>query len=260
MIRWRRIAATVEQDAATWRSPEVWENFERNSQVLKAEGGRSVRRGRMLGQDVIVKEWRMPRFGPDALKSRMRVSEPWRHRRAAGRLLVAGIPTARVLALLQGDDGSSRIERLLLEALPGRTLLHLMADLSLPPRTQHALAVAAGELAATMVGNRLFNRDNKPSNLIVTILEPGPRLAIVDCAGVRKLTRSTGKLERMLASLVLEPRACGCLPRRTLMMRAALGAAGGDRGRARTLFRRIAVQVAGHRGPGPRTNPLWRET
>lgn len=102
-----------------------------------------------------------------------------RQARGAARLRDAGVPTAAVYTLLVERDGPARGTYLVLERLAGRTLLEHLAAGDDTPRTQHALAHAAGAMIAALLARGLMNADGKPSNLIVTALpEPGRHAAL----------------------------------------------------------------------------------
>ena len=152
-----------------------------------------------------------------------------------------------------------------------------LAGFDIERRAQHAIARAVGEQIAQM--EELFNRDHKPSNLIVerwtTSAAP---VAIIDCEGVRRATIPGAA--RMFASLVIEPTGCGVRPRRALMMRAVrafidlelgigtpeapIHAPRTNADVPRSEYRRMrrmvwddAARVVAHHGdPRPKVNPL----
>ncbi len=187
-------------------------------EILKRDTHATVLRVRLAGRDVVIK---LTRLSPLArLKSLVRASKSWRHWANAAWLDTQAIPTARVLLLAR----AARAEVLVMDALPGRSLLHHIAD---PRRTladEHALADSAGALVARVIHAGRFNRDHKPSNLIVTSLSPPhATLAIIDCVSLitpGKLARPIQGPLRMLSSMVIEPLGCSVLPRRALLMRA----------------------------------------
>jgi hypothetical protein len=150
------------------------------------------------------------------------------------------------------------------------------------------VAEAVGRQVAEMVERGRYNRDHKPSNLMV-------RWGVGDRAGeaevvvldtvavlpVRPKHATVPHAVRMLTSLVLEPLGCGCLPRRTVRMRALramleemwkrqgvkmgdAGQAGGAaevdegwlRGSMRALWVQVERRVREHGDPTPRVNPL----
>ncbi len=230
---------------------------------LDAGGGGDgswVRRGSLAGRDVVVKARTLS--PSDRLKALVGQSRADRHWRGAARLARAGIRTATPLAILRGTLGGRPTELLVCEFVPGVSLLAAIAALARAPvPREHALARAAGLSIADLAGGGaagLFNRDHKPSNLIV--LGEGaavPRIVMLDTVAIRT-ARGDASLARMLASLVIEPTGVGLTPnlRRPLLFRAALAAADQDRARARRLYRAAAQIVREHGDPTPRVNPL----
>ncbi len=171
----------------------------------------------LAGRTVIIKRSPLGLIG--TLKSLTGNSKGWRHVRNAAWLVERRLPTAPVL-LLARHAGA---EILVMDALPGPSLLELMASPETTLSEQHALADAAGALVARVVHAGRYNRDHKPSNLIVTHLSPAAAdLAIIDCVAFIRpgpLTRPIQAPLRMLSSLVIEPMGCGVLPRQALLMR-----------------------------------------
>jgi hypothetical protein len=217
----------------------------------------------MLG--VIVKIRRGSGLG-EALKIATGESQLHRQWRGADRLADAGIPTATGLALWRGRAGSERFVVAAFERLAGPDLIHLLARGEVDGR----LAREAGRLAGQVLRAGLFNRDQKPSNIIAL---PDGRLAIVDTVAVRKLRPGEKRALRahpqrgpavdMLASLLLEAMGVRIAPRRTHCMRALLGcvaALGLDDGQKRkALWRAVEGHIADHGDPTPRDNPLARD-
>jgi hypothetical protein len=134
-------------------------------------------------------------------------------------------------------------------AVEGRTLLRVMDRGGLAVRQEQALARAVGAQVAAF--GATYNRDHKPSNLIVTREDGPPTIAVIDCVAVA----DGADAERMFTSLVLEPLGCGCLPRRSLLARALAGYTP-DRDRRRTIWRDVARRVREHGDPTPKVNPL----
>ena len=186
-------------------------------QLLKRDDRGAVFRARMMNRDVVIKATVLSPLA--RLKSLARISKGWRHLRNAAWLETHAIPTARVLLLAR----AGRSELLIMDALPGRSLLHHLADPRRTPTADHALADAAGELVARVTHAGRCNRDHKPSNLIVTALRPPiAEISIIDCVGLIALGPLTRPIQgplRMLSSMVIEPLGCNVLPRRALLMR-----------------------------------------
>lgn len=127
-------------------------------------------------------------------------------------------------ALSQGERGAAArraglVEVLVLEWLPGKTLLQHMADGDLSLKQEHALADAVGVLAGTMLDKSLATRDFKPSNIVVSWHHGVPRVGLVDTADVGRVRGCAARLS-MAFALAVEPRGLRCLPRRALCWRA----------------------------------------
>lgn len=245
------------------------------AEPLKRDGAVTVTRGRVMGREVVVKCWSDGVSG--RVKAWLRASRAWRHWRGAEALEAAGVRTARCLALARGGGR----EWLVMEALPGPTLLELMVVGAPTLAQERAVARAVGEGIARMQEAMIFNRDHKPSNLIVTRMEEegseagAAEVAVIDCVAIRSARGMSPEkpMVRMLANLVIEPAGCDFplrvgLMRRGLreILRACWGTGEGEAGEvsfeawerasARALWRMVAARVAGHGSMVPRVNPL----
>lgn len=266
-MRIERLAPGEEPLRGQWQEA-LRAGWQSGASAIKQEGETSVWRARLLGRDVIVKQ----RAGPATMKELCGLDRESRQWRGAQWLQAHGIPTARCLVLATTPP-RPRCRWLVLEAIDGTTLLQLLAQNKLAPRQQHTLARAlARQLAALTLAGR-YNRDHKPSNLIVQNPgSPEPTIAIIDTVAIRKLRPwRRADLYAMFVSLVLEPMGCGCPPRRSLMMRVLVE-------HQRELLRRIPnllpqddavrraarhqdwMRIAGlidaHGDPTPKVNPL----
>lgn len=249
------------------------------AKILKEDDGSWVRRATILGRDVVVK-CRALNTLSRRLKSTLGMGHGDKHWRGAELLRRAKVRTADTLLLAHASVDSVRCEVLVLEYLPGRTLLECLSDAAsgaMPVRSQHAIARAVGEQVSSM--GWVFNRDNKPSNLIVmTTRDRLPEIAVIDCVGVN--TRQVPQTARMFASLVIEPLGCNIPPRRSLMSRAVRSCVESldahhdpsddeddlpeppmtPRERVRFLtrlhWRKAATIITAHGDPTPKINPL----
>jgi tRNA A-37 threonylcarbamoyl transferase component Bud32 len=258
----RVVRAVRGEDAGAWAGALGGGAWLSSARTLKAEGGARVLAASLLGRGVVVKVREIR--GPWArLKCALGRGKGDRHWRGAALLTGKGIATARVFALARGRLGGRECEMLAMEHVHGPTLLRVMdaarrGGAGAPGvREQHALARAVGLQVARM--GELFNRDHKPSNLIVR----GGEIVVIDCEGVRRAVIPGAA--RMFASLLIEPTGCGVPPRRSLRMRAVLawaeaGDAGGGRAAhraaAREAWAEAARVVSRHGDPTPRVNPL----
>lgn len=228
------------------------------ARVLKRDERSTVLRGDTPLGPVVVKSM-LARPGLAGViaraTSRTRLSRQWR---GATLLRQRGFITPEPLALWRGVDTQGRpVESLALTWLEGDTLLHLLAraiedPTSLDHARRVALATAAGAHVARTLHAGLFNRDGKPSNLLVLTPDaaPGsaasqsaePTIAVLDPVGVRPLglLRRDRARRRMLFSLIVECLGCGLDPG----VRARLGAMHAS------LHTHAAPRKAGAASPG----------
>lgn len=172
------------------------------------------------------------------------------HRQWRGSKRLGGIvPTAPLIALVTGLRDHQPVATLLMVAVAGPTLLEEMAR-----SAADDLAEPAGRLLGTLARRRLFNRDPKPSNLIVT----PDGLVMIDTVAIRPTLRPVRSLARMLTALVLEPTGVGCPPGRDWLgraIRAGAREAGRDCDEA-VLASLVDALVAHHPNPVSRDDPL----
>jgi len=232
--------------------------------VLKDYERGTVWRARLLGRECVVKCTLM-KPARRRIQAALRRSPAWRHWRNARWLRGRGFAAGEPLAILRGASGGRSAEALVLEYLPGRTVLAHLAAGDLAPRAEHAVARALGELAAGLARAGRLNRDAKPSNLVVVHTGAArAELALIDCADLRRCRRGDERaVVRALASAVIEPIGCGCAPRLALRARAVREAVRvlGDadaREAFRRVWRRVGAAVTAHGDPTPRDNPLAR--
>jgi tRNA A-37 threonylcarbamoyl transferase component Bud32 len=235
---------------------------------LKVGVGSEVCRATMLGRTVVVKI-RLARGPIEWLKRRFRMSRGWRQWRGVPRLVRAGVgsPAPLVLAVERTEAGMR--EWLVLDAARGRSLLEHLADFHagrgvVGVSAQHAMARAMARLLLDLDRAGLYNRDHKPSNIIVTSLGQGgsmPTFALIDTVAIR---RGRG-VDRMLHALYVEPLGLKIPPRRALAMRVIHELVGlrwpgvtptERRARRHGLWIEVARAIERHGDPTPRDNPL----
>ncbi|MCC5786957.1 MAG: hypothetical protein JJU33_09685 [Phycisphaerales bacterium] len=140
------------------------------------------------------------------LRSRLglaRLDNQWK---GAARLQRRGFRAAPCLLLgrLPASANHPETDLLAMRALEGRTLLHALAE---PNADAPALFAKAADLAGRLAKAGLFNRDLKPSNIIVG---EDPEPAIIDTVAIRHARRTRAEsLERMCFSLFVEPLGVG---------------------------------------------------
>lgn len=264
------IRAVAEGEAAEAWARALGEDWTASATTIKAEGDCGVWRATLAGRDVVIKTWRLKGGPRRRAQSILTLSPAWRHWRAARALDAAGFATARPLAIATIAIDAAPAEALVLEALPGPTALEALARPLAPP-VENAVARAIGAQVGRLAGAGWYNRDHKPSNLIVTHLPrsdaPGEaRVAMIDCVGFRRITPgSHDHLARMLAKLLIEPIGCNLPPRRALRWCVLRSAAASDRAQRsrpearaqlRGLWNDIERLVSEHGDPAPKLNPL----
>lgn len=246
---------------------------ERVERVLKAEGDSHVVLLR-LGERRVVLKLMLMRGWVARTRCWLGITRHHRQWQGAEWVRAAGVFTSQPLAMgtIHATEQSGTLmagQWLALAYLEGPTLLESFRSAEPMPenhrrRRQHALAVQAGESVRKLARARLYNRDHKPSNLIV--LRSDPRdihapVGVIDTVGIRrarggKLHRSS--LERMLASLIIEAIGCGVVPsvwaRRTAL-RVAMGA-WDPRTSTMHVWRAVRRIVESHGDPTPKIDPL----
>ena len=212
------------EDGQAWAdtlSDRAWRD---QAELLKRDNDVSVWRAQMLGRGVVVKCWSLNR-----LKRRLQVivgaTPAARQWRGAAWLQEHEIPTADPFVIVRTTFDGQPTECFVMRALIGETVFDHLAGGDLTVRQEHALARLIGRQIAQITLHNRFNRDHKPSNLIVTRTgDPTPIVAVIDSVAIRRATRKLDHLCSMLADLAIEPTGCGCPPRRTLAMRCVLEA------------------------------------
>lgn len=283
---WKSRAAAVKDFAAGL-------GIEPESRIEPLKIGKHSFVGRAVleGQPVVVK-WRELTTLNDRAKCAFGASRGFRQWSGARLLVGAGIPAARPVALLVQYGHSSAEtaagvssrsyanprEWLVLEDVPGRTVLHILAEQELGVVDQHALARAVGVQVGAMLRAGLCNRDHKPSNLVASFEDGVPMVTLIDTVAIRRRS-NPGEMVRMLATLLIESIGVRVAPRGTIAFRVLrdacaawlegtlgrpLGSHKGDRKALRALVRstarRIDQYVRHHGDPTPKDDPLGRAT
>lgn len=223
----------------------------------------------------------------ETLKRAAGASRGIRQWRGAEWLRTHGFQSAAPLALARARVQGRVCELLILQRLSGPTVLEVASlatggsrsgekEAGWSAREEHAVAKACGQHVAGLVRAGRYNRDGKPSNLIVTGLPRRGRgmragrevppaeqvgISVIDTVAIRRIVGGrTRALEGMLARLYIEPLGCGTPPRRALCMRAVQQAVLELHGQVvkrhvHGVWRRAARLVQGHGDPTPRVMP-----
>lgn len=250
-----RLASSQEHRRAEWIQSLA--RFDpRTATPLKQDGLDGVWRTSILDRDLALKCLTLT--SPLArLKSFVHLSRSFRQWRGAQLLVRAHIDTAEPVVLAtQRTRGETR-EWIGTAFVEGPTLLKLFSQgcFTTP------LAIALGRHLAGMTrGASLFNRDHKPSNLIVTLADEPERcrISVLDTVGIRTISPASHLrfTARMLASLIIEPTGCGHPPPEDFIRSIAQNAVPAGPTDADRLFGAALAIRKEHGDPTPRVNPL----
>ncbi|MFG0283820.1 MAG: hypothetical protein ACF8R7_05310 [Phycisphaerales bacterium JB039] len=255
-LRWRMalVRAVADGESAEAWASALATDWPASARVIKREGDRAVWRAQLRDQEVIIKTWGLR--GRRRVQSLVLLSPAWRHWRAGHRLLQRGIRAARPIALGAEVIEGKFAEALVLDFVPGPTALEALVR-PLGSAEERGVARAVGEQTGAIVRAGLYNRDHKPSNLIVCdVSAEAAEVAVIDCVGFRRAWGSESALAQMLAKLLIEPLGCGLRPRRAVRWRVLRSAAGDNRDRCKRLWGAVDRIVAAHGDPAPKINPL----
>lgn len=214
---------------------------------------RGVWRAEMLGRDCVVKARPLPGV-LDRLKQRLGATDLTRACLGAALLEAKGFgtPSVRVMGLSRLDSGWHEV--LVTECARGAPLLSRWVEADDTER--HELARRAGQVLGELCAAGVFNRDCKPSNLLLD----GDELAFVDVGGVRATKGDTVReLARMISMLGFEPTGIGSRPgywEVVIGVRSALRAAGVSADARGRLIGHLRALIAEHGDPTPRDNPV----
>ena len=210
----------------------------------------------------------------DRLKLFVGLSRMQRQWRGAGELRHLDLAVNRPLVHGVSTLAGKGVEVLVTEFLPGTTLLHHLRDKSLSASDARHISRELARIIVAMVRRGRFNRDFKPSNLIVS--EPDDRgarhIAQIDTVAIHRCNPARFDIApvRMLTCLMLEPIGCGCPPttrQRLRLLRDVVTAWNDEhdateldpeirRGGIMTLGKLVAAEINAHGDPRPRNNPL----
>ena len=236
---WERVLA-----GAGWRAGEVVKADDRGREVWKVE---------LFGELVAVKVRAVPGV-LDRLRFRLGGTDLTRAHLGAALLTARGFesPGVRVLALVR--DGGAWFEVLVANWAKGAPMIRRWCDAGEAERNE--LAQLAGALIGALSAKGVFNRDAKPSNVVVD----GEVLSLIDVGGVRLAGEDRAlELARMLSAQGFEPAGVGERPALGQMLAcvrsacAAAGITGLDR---RVVVGRLRQLIDGHGDPAPKDSPV----
>lgn len=254
----RRHGRGVDPDAwAAALADGAWVN---TTELLKHDGDAWVRRAHFSASasPVIVKC--VPTAGLAArakqLAHRSRADRQWL---GSDWLSAHALRAPRNILLAGADIDGAPCDLLVIESINARSVLDHLGAADLPVRDEHAAARALGRLLVAQLALARYNRDCKPSNLLVVRDANGaPDIMTIDAVAIRRTGRSPRpRLVQMLATLVIEAIGTGVEPRRTLKARVIREVVTSlPRLGARQLWRDVAAHVSSHGDPRPKIDPL----
>ena len=227
-------------------------------QLLKDGGTRTVWKSALSDHSpVIIKCRSAGHFS--FLRSTVGQSPMQNELRGLRSLALLNIPASKPIAYIR----AAHCEAIVLSYVPGPTLLEVLSSRRLTIPQEISLCRAVASEICSLLRASYFNRDNKPSNLIVVGDFSSPSIAVIDAAGIKSSLGRTFALRLMLASLYIEPHGTWNTVRNSLCMRMLviiskeLGARSQDtRRESRNLWRLVQNQVEYHGNPRPTHDPM----
>jgi tRNA A-37 threonylcarbamoyl transferase component Bud32 len=255
-------------DRSEWTSTLSARDWGVGAEILKKSDDASVVRAMVHSRDVVLKSRVLRGLKPrvQGMLGRSRSHRQWN---GSEWLRSQGLQSPRCLLAAVGERDGQTVETLVLEYAPGHTLLWQIARgviMEGPDSpASRAIAYTLGRDLAIMIKAGRFNRDHKPSNIVVTT--PGPpaaALSIVDAVAIVpfKPARRSEAMARMIASLLIEPRGIGHPVPESFIHRTVLSLAhemvGATEAEAWTRDMLAWAQriVAAHKDPVPTHDPL----
>lgn len=236
-------------DARSWADALKNAEITPHDLLKDAPGGtvfRCTPPGRTRAVVVKVQPLRSLKHRASAATGSSRGHRAWR---GAEKLLRAGIAAAEPLLLVDGISSGRRVEALVTDEIRGPSLIEALQSGPLAFADEAERARAIGRQLAQMAAAKLYNRDHKPSNLM--LVEDSADPLLIDTVAIRFAPLRVRALKRMLTALAVEPTGLGFPPRRALAMRVVRAAAESD-SEARVLYRAVANAIASRTNLVPR--------
>ncbi|MBX3315987.1 MAG: hypothetical protein KF902_03875 [Phycisphaeraceae bacterium] len=270
-IRIVRLEA-VEGDAAEaksrWVSVFSGRDWAVGAEVFKQSPHSSVLRSMVLSRDLVLKTRHAS--GLKALAQSLTQSGREERQWSGSEWLRSiGLSAPHCVAIVAGSRDGAPVRTLITEYVPGHTLLWQIArglvkeDPESPP--SRAIAYETGRGIAQIIKSGRFNRDHKPSNLVVVAAGPPvARISIVDAVAIQpyKPAERAHALARMIASLQIEPAGIGHPIPHTFLKRIVdaiahemVGPADADSW-SRDMLSSAEQHVQKHGDPTPQHDPL----
>lgn len=198
-----------------WISTFTGRDWAVGAEIFKKTESSSVIRSMVLSRDLVLKTCRV-----GGVKGFLQglANSGRAHRQWSGSEWLRSVAVAapRCVAIIRGTRDGARVETLVTEYVPGHTLLWQIARgiIKEDPESpaSRAIAYAVGRDIAQIIKSGRFNRDHKPSNLVVTHAGPPvAKITTVDAVAIQPLKaedRADGTA-RMIASLITEPKGIG---------------------------------------------------
>lgn len=250
------------EDAARWAVALADAAWHATATLLKSDTDAWVRRAIINGRDAVIKCRAISR-ADDRLKLLLGAARGDRQWRGATWLASHGFATAQPFTLATAEVDGMLTELLVAEYINARSVLEHLASSDLTVREQHEVCRALARLLAGMIKQGRYNRDGKPSNLLVVRSSGAIDVATIDTVAIRQSPSAHSKLIDMLASLMIEPIGVGAAPRlalRARVVKEVVELLNRDPSRRHVerleLWWHVSERVAHHGDPRPRVNPL----
>lgn len=236
-------------------------SFVASARIIKNDERSTVFSAEIAGYPVVVKTLALDRV-KDRLRARFGRTRLSRQARGAARLESCGVHAIQPYAIVRGLTGEGEpVEALVMPRAEGPTLLRAALDRTINPHTARELLDQIGADIAGMVRAGLYNRDHKPSNIILHTDERGAiQPVLIDTADIRRCLAKGGTrmMARMLAKLRIETIGTSVPVSIAEQVRVARSAqrSSNRSGSLRELLIEVQGIIDAHGDPKPRHDPL----
>ncbi len=203
------------EEQSNWASTFMGRDWTVGAEVFKRTEESSVLRCMLRSRDLVLKTCRSKGV-KGLLQGLSRSGRSHRQWQGSEWLRSIGVASPNCVAIVRGNRDGVSVETLVTEYVPGHTLLWQIArgvvhDDPESPGSR-AIAYAVGRDMAQIIKSGRYNRDHKPSNLVVTHAAPPiASISTVDAVAILpvKLKDRVDGIARMIASLLIEPMGSG---------------------------------------------------